>query len=425
VDNRAVNTLIALALVLLAAGCDDDPGGPAPLRHTSIYVVDAVTGEPVPGVELLLYDVDAGFAAAPPSTTSASGWATVEGLGAGEHRWLVMPGRGWVSATPPPRAMVFSGNAVPPVVPTLAILPAFRGGEPVVSGVVVDRVTGDPIRGAVVGFPNLPTAWDGLNELTGDVTGDDGAFRVEEVFFARDPGSDDDPIQVIPLVFQARGYRPLSLRFDAPGDGNVVRLTALEDDGADVGSVTGRVVDRNGAVAGLGVVGTWFAPAGKGWLSHPGVVTRTDEQGRFVLEDLAAGNWLVEPGYLPADGWSFVYDRFGSETLPVVVASGAAADVGDLEVLPGVSPVWPAPGATAVDSLPVFRWSAVAEADSYDVFLGRWWLGRTAADSLAVPEDSPLDQGAWFWTINALTADGDRVATGETLFRFVVGPFDD
>ena len=409
-----------------SAGCDDgsDPVTEPIERFAWVLVVDAATMAPVADLDLVLYDLDAGRIVAPPIATGTLGDAEVAEPGEGRLSWFVLPGQGWIPAGLPEPATVFTRNDVnPPIVPVLRLLEARLGGGLVVSGTVVDGLSGQPLSGVIVGHPGWPTAWDGLDETTSDVTGDDGVFDARNVLFALEPGG-DVPYQVLPLVFQAEGYQPRALRFEEPGEGHVVRLTPLTGGGVGTGAIAGRVVWRTDPLPGLGVVGTWGESGQKSWLPHPGVVTTSDEDGRFVLDGLPAGEWLGKPGYLPTDGWILIPGPGGhGGSLPAMVTAGDTIEVGDLLCLPAIPPRSPLPGVVGVDSLPIFRWNAVAGADSYDVFVGRWWLGRTAADSLAVPSDSPLGEGSWSWYMNARTAAGELVGLSETRFRFVVGPF--
>ena len=415
-----------VAVLLPVWGCDDEPGPEPQQTYTAVLVQDAVTTDPISNLDLLLYDIDRGRAAAPPVTTDEFGSAEIDGPLDSRCVWFVLPGQGWVPSSLPEPALIFTRGAVnPAVVSVLGVLSASPSGGFIVSGMVVDDVTDEPLAGVVVGYPGWPTAWDGLDETSSDVTGADGVFVASDVLFALEPGG-DVPYQVLPLVYLAEGYRPRSLRFDGPGDDYVIRLTPISGDGGGVGAVGGRVVSREGPISGLSVVGTWINDGQKSWLTHPGVVIETDAEGRFLLTDLAPGQWLVKPGYLPTDGWTLIPGEAGhGGRLPAVVAAGDTVEVGDLMCLPAIVPRYPPPGAVGVDSLAVFRWTAVADVDSYDVFIGRWWLGRTATDSLAVPVEFPLEQGTWTWYMNASTAAGELVGLSETRYRFVVGPFPD
>ncbi len=147
----------------------------------------------------------------------------------------------------------------------------------------------------------------------------------------------------------------------------------------------------------MGVNATWIGGEDKSWLSHPGLSTNTDTEGRFVLEGLAPGPWLLEPAYRSDDGW--LLNRQAAtfaEVLPVIVHPGAADTIPDLAMLRAVEPISPLPGAVGVDSLATFTWEAVAEADSFDVLSGAGTSGAPTGPASRCPRNFPLprDSGA-------------------------------
>jgi len=415
--------LLLPALVVAAAGCADPD--PLPPATAEIVAVDALTLEPVTGVEVFLVDRATGRIPAPPVAVDAQGRAAVPGLADGDYAWFVGRGAGWTLAGLPPRALLRrAGDSSPPAVPHLPLRAVAPGGLIRVSGRVLDAATDAPIPQVVLGLPGWPDRWDGAPPRPGDVTDADGAFLVHDVPFVEDPSGESPPRQLQPLVFQAEGYAPAAVRFDALGfqfqeiAGVTVRLAPLAAEAA--GAAAGRVVSPRGPAAGVPVAAVWTGPGAKSGLAHPGVVAVTDARGRYRLEGLASGVWGLEPGFLPEDAWTPVRGQAGV----VAVRAGETADVPDLPVLDAVIAVFPRPGAQRVDSLPSFRWLAVAGADSYRVFLDRGIAGVTAGTSLDLDPDLALREGNHLWWVAAETADGAVVGATDAVQLFRVGPFE-
>lgn len=415
--------LLLPALAVAVVGCaDHDPLLPA---TAEIVAVDALTLQPVTGVEVFLVDRDTGRIPAPPVAVDARGRAEVGGLVDADYAWFVGRGAGWTLAGLPPRAQLRrAGEPSPPVLPHLPLRAVAPGGLIRISGRVLDAATDAPIPQAVPGLPGWPDRWDGATLRPGDVSDADGAFLVHDVPFVEDPSGESPPRQLQPLVFQAEGYAPAAVRFDAPGfqfqeiTDVTVRLAPLAAEAT--GAAAGRVVSARGPEAGVPVAAVWTGPGAKSGLAHPGLVAVTDAQGRFRLEGLAPGVWGLEPGYLPEDAWTPVRGQAGV----VVVRAGETTEAPDLPVLDAVPAVFPRPGAQRVDSLPSFRWLAVAGADSYRVFLDRGIAGVTAETILALDPALALDEGNHLWWVAAETADGAVVGATDAVQLFRVGPFE-
>lgn len=414
---------LLLALAVAAAGCADHD--PAPPATAGIVAVDALTLEPVTGVEVFLVDRNTGRIPVAPVAVDAQGRAEIGGLVDAEYAWFVSRGAGWTLAGLPPRAQLRrAGEPSPPVLPHLPLRAVAPGGLIRISGRVLDAATDAPIPQAVLGLPGWPDRWDGASPRPGDVSDADGAFLVHDVPFVEDPTGEGPPRQLQPLVFQAEGYAPAAVRFDAPGFqfqeimGVTVRLAPLAAE--STGAAAGRVVSPRGPEAGVPVAAVWTGPGAKSGLAHPGLVAVTDAQGRFRLEGLAPGVWGLEPGYLPEDAWTPVRGQAGV----VVVHAGETTEAPDLPVLDAVPAVFPRPGAQRVDSLPSFRWLAVAGADSYRVFLDRGVAGVTAETILALDPALALGEGNHLWWVAAETADGAVVGATDAVQLFRVGPFE-
>jgi len=418
-----LSTLIVL--MVLVSGCSEDPGH---AWFSRVAVLDVVTGEGLADVEFVLVDMRGNHLAGPPVKTDPFGSLAFDGLREGRYAWVVLPGQGWAMARPPAEAALYpTGSPPASFVDILELLSVQPGGDPRVTGQVVDAESGEPIVGATVGLPGWPHGWDGWLQPSSDVTDDEGRFLVRDVPFAVDPNG-GDPFMLWPLIFQAEGYVPLARDFAPPGQNFdevlVGSIGMLVSDPDDLGSIMGHVVFGDEPVPGVDVVVTWVGDQDKTWIGHPGLTAVTDDSGRFILDGLAPGVWGFEAAFFPEDGW---VQPMSSRNL-VTVRADEVVDVGIHGLQRSVRPIFPLPGAVRVDSLPVFRWHAVAEADSYDVFIGRWALGRTHGTELSVPEDSSLSEGTYSWQVRGVIVTGGTVTTvasSEVVQFFVVGPFED
>jgi hypothetical protein len=412
------------ALLITMSGCSDNQPHD---WFTQVVVLDAVTGLGVGEVEFVLVSMSGNHFLGAPVATDEDGSLSVRGLEEGRYAWVVLPGQGWAMARPPVEAALFS-TATPtvPYLDSLKLLAIGPGGAPRVSGTVVDAQTGDPIAGVAVGLPGWPEGWDGWLLPSTDITDEAGEFLVHDVPFVADP-SGGETFMLWPLVFQAEGYDPVAVKFDPPSQyfeevqaGTIEMQASVPGTG---GALTGLVLFGDEPVPGVEVVANWTGVTDKTWLGHPGLTTVTNNAGRFVFEDLVPGSWAVEPAYLPDDGWIIESHLHGVNT----VLAGETTETDVLSLLRSVRPVYPMPGTVRVDSLPVFQWHAVAEADSYDVYVGRWALGRTHLTEMSIPEEFPLTAGTWFWVVRGVRMEDEiamPVALSETLQYFVVGPFD-
>jgi len=414
---RAAVTLLLLAL---AAGCDD--AGPLPVYVTRVLAVDAWERTPVTGVDVFLVDMDTGRIAAPPAPVDAAGRAEVAGLPDGRYAWFVRQGAGWTLAGLPPRAKLLPpGAAATPGLSTLELRRTRVGGAIRIGGRVLDGETGLPLGGVVIGLPGWPSRWDGLLPLPGDVTAADGTFLVHDVPFLEDPDGDDPPTQLQPLIFQAQGRAPRALRFEAPGfdfqEITGVEVVLIKTSPAGAGHVEGRVTHAGEPVAGVAVAAAWTGQEAKSGLAHPGLTAVTDAAGRFRLQDLEPGVWLLEPAFLPEDPWT----PLPSPARVVTVAADSTVITADLPVLPVVLAAHPRPGAQNVPSMPVLRWTGVAAADSYRVVLDNAVLRRTADTHLVLDADQALAPGVHLWWVAAESAGGEVVGLTDAYQLFRVG----
>ncbi len=442
--------LAALALlVAFGSGCGDDGLGPA-LGSVEVQAVDVGTGAPQAGVKLALMDPTANRLLAAPAATGADGRAVWTGVPVGDWPLIVLPGPGRALFAAPAAVTVRRPPPRPGTPPREVLTAAFAEDPlPRVSGLVTDAVTGAPLAGVWVGPPSFLTAYWGRGSPRLDLTLADGRFACRQLPFAFDPRT-DVVVMVEPLVFQAEGYRPVVWRTEPPpGDDAIdiadvaVALTPLDPD-VDRGALIGRVVFRGAPVAGLPVAASYVAdpeaspaearaearrrlaavarlsapsdpPVAEVGAGLPGSGAPTGAGGDFRLEGLAPGWYLAHPGPALGDGF-LLGDVVGPRPPgvevwpdPVLVPSGGEADLGLVPVLRAITLLEPQPGARDLPPTPVFGWSAVAEADSYLVTVGRLALPTTVATREGVPEDTPLQPGFHAVTVTAFTADYEVV----------------
>jgi hypothetical protein len=332
---------------------------------------------------------------------------------------------------------------------------SFADELPRVIGQVVDAATGQPLAGAFVSLPPSQAALDaylGYYSVSEDVTGADGAFHVARIPFAVDPVS-GDIVQVQPLLINKEGYAPEVWFYDRPqGDENldiggvVIGLPTLS--GLETGELAGRIVFEGAGVADLPVAISYLAGPeafksnrGNGGLSVTsgsvpdgpppsmqtqmnvgvtGKVACTDADGDFRFTALAPGWYAVHVAFQPDDGFT---PARGIADGTVLVDGQLAAELGPLPVVRTIRPVWPPRGWTIREAHTTFRWTAVAEADSYGVFLDRGFIGTVATNEIEAPEPWGQDAAhSHSWWVVAEKRDGTRVGTTDGQISFYVIP---
>ncbi|MFO7654275.1 MAG: carboxypeptidase-like regulatory domain-containing protein [Candidatus Krumholzibacteriia bacterium] len=464
----AVAALLGVALALALPGCEaDDTRYPPPAWL--VRAVERDTGAPVAGVKVVALDARHRLAA-PPAATGADGTVLLrlDETAAAPVRLAVFPGDSLVVHQLPP-ALVWPGGGAAPVrrpgpggitrvaapavaaappaamasaaatsaaTPLAARSPAARppnavevvlarrvqvGGLPRIRGHVVDATSGAPLAGAFVSLSPYPGALLGRAGVSDDVTLADGAFRVSDIPFLLDPGS-DRVRQVLPLLVTREGYRARNWTHE-PGAAAEIDVTgaviALEPDEGGPGVLIGRVVFLDnpvpGLAVGLGSIGEMpeADPRDKTAVGWPGRLAVTGSDGSFRFSDLPAGGYVVYPGFRPQDGWVFP----GQPAARVYAVTGDEPTVTDeLRVLREVRPLAPLGRVPAAER---FVWTAVAVADSYVVFLDGDEIGRTAALELQAPEAASAP-GWHAWDVVAFTAAAGTIGVTETPGRFRV-----
>lgn len=425
---RAIRSLVAAASLAMA-GCGGlEPPSPAFLR---VEAVDADSGAPEANVKLVLMDAAANRPLGVPAVTGADGAAVLALPAAGRLQVLAFPGGGrGVFAPAPPVAPADSvarrrwGRASPETLRTRILTwraPAFADRLPRISGRVVDASSGEPLAGAFLGLADRARlgAYAGETSVREDVTDAAGRFHVASIPFALDDQT-GGIVQVLPLLVTRAGYAPAAWRHDPPAGDDNLDITGVEIALAPAGAggtLRGRVVFADRPVPDVAVGLAFGAPLPPGAKSAlvPEQSARTDRHGRFVIAGLAPGVYAVHPGYGAGDGW--VATGVG---LNAVVTVGGETDAGDQPVCREIAPLRPRPGETLADTLPRLLWAAVAEADSYGVFLDGLYGGAVAVPAWTPPPEAALRPGAHDLEVVAFTRDLRLMGWTEGRVRFLV-----
>jgi hypothetical protein len=246
--------------------------------------VDAVTGEPVAGALL--------------SGWGNNWWETTESAKDGTFRFpSVTPGRLWINVTSAAyRDQSVSDLEVKAGEETVKEIPLVKGG--VVKGKVLDRENGVPVAGATV------RTWDGTKTAT---SGEDGSYELPS------PAADGG----MSLQVSAPGYPEQWQWISLSGDPNGTFERDLKI--GKGGKVTGSVRKGDGSPAAGAKVGTDPGELLSGVDERS---TVADAEGRFVLENVPAGNGLRLSAVAPGSALS-MSDRFelrsGTETGGIVI----------------------------------------------------------------------------------------------------------
>lgn len=406
------NGAIVTGLCCLGMGMSGCADPASPPQETSAWaqVEDALSGEAVVGVKLVVMTRDGNRLVTGPILSNEHGRCSLAGLPAGDYRVLVFGGashRPLVSATS--LSMPADGGKG---IRVLVVPLARPGGLPRLSGTVSDAQTGEPLAGAFVSTSSFLTAYEGDTGPRDNVTGRDGAFKVADIPFGQDPLS-GNLVQILPLLITRAGFEPAVFTYRAPnGSGELdvagLRIALRRIDGAEpalTATVCGRLLRGRVPAAGV-AVGLGFAGGDKGAVGAPGWVAVSDPEGRFCLAGLLPGRYVLHPGYLVGDGAVFP-DQPGNR--PWDVGAGGTVDAGDLTLLREIDPVEPAHGGLAGAVPTRLVWSAVPGAAEYQVVLDGEDLAAIQTPAYDLPDTLTIAAGWHWWGVTARDAGGAAV----------------
>jgi len=302
--NGKVFGILLCGVCGLLAGCSEDPVE-TPDENVGVVVRDENTGEPVAGIKVIPMDATSNVALASAQVTGEDGRLVFAVGISSSLRFIVIGGlswqvhwqedwHGWPSDRDDNTAEIRLRPARP------------ENGLPRIAGQVVDAVSGEPLDQAFVSTTPYLTAYSGGYDPGADVTLPDGSFTVHEIAFAQHPVT-LNLFQVDLIFVGCAGYRTRTWIYQhAPGDENLdiegaeIALTPLSE--ADNGVLTGRALYLGDPVAGLDI-GLSRVNNGKNGVGAPGYVAQTDANGNFGFNDLAAGDYLLHPGFRLFDGY--------------------------------------------------------------------------------------------------------------------------
>ncbi|MFN2371332.1 MAG: hypothetical protein ABR506_09280 [Candidatus Krumholzibacteriia bacterium] len=424
---RSICLMLGCAAALASGACDENqppPGGDEPVI---VEVQDAVTGLPVAGIKVAVMDRRTNLPQASPLASDAQGscdfgrlpGADLAVLAFGGAAWRVFGEPGLYVASGPgvtTRSADLTAPVLPPALVRVVAIPPTGGAH--IAGTVVDSASGQPLAGAFLSLGRFLGGYGGGTTASDDVTLADGSFHVAGIRFF----DQERPVQAVPLVVTCAGYLPRTWVYQAASGEDIGRIAGVTIRLQPVGTGTtgglrGRVL-RDGApvpglVVGLGAGDQWTKEAA----GLPGRTAVCDQDGFFVCTDLPAGDYLVDPGYLPRDG-AWYPDQ--PANVPRTVAPGAVTDAGNYRVLWEIAAEWPQDGAVATRALREFRWSPVPGAGAYAVTVDRGAPVVTTGPAWSLAPGDTLGPGGHVWQVYALGAADEAIGTFGAFAEFLV-----
>ncbi len=430
---------------LLFNGCTDDPAAtsPPPALETggtltgSVFTVDDLSPLEGIGVALLervsLDPVDL-------TATDAQGRFALRGIPAGDYI-PVLIARDFALLHLPRAAFHFEASESVDVELQMVRTDPMEENDLRIEGRVVDAETDEPIAFARVemNFIGLGLNWSefrGTASSLEPVTDRDGRFVLDPIPLIHDPfnGTAFAPSWRV----TARGYKARSFPEEDEQDiqPNVkVRLFEGEDDGV----ATGRVLGWEGQpVAGVPVAIEWrrsidsrlksgpfdlFDDPIERRVILPGGPVLTDADGRYRIEGLPDGAFIVKAGPYGDDGW--VGTKYSGVELSRTQREFVVPDLLAAEAIENLSPE----DGLRTSSVPALRWTPDPRASVYTVTLfrakddvSRSW--STSATEFQIPRLSGFfsETSVFLWWINGFDADNIETSRSDRPSLFTYDP---
>ena len=427
---RRVFPVVVWCGLALLAGCSEENKIIIVVTPDQVRVMDEADRRPVAGIKVVMMDPQSNIPVAGPVMSREDGYCPFDVEPSGTHRFLVFGGVDYRVHSLPDYWYGFKEKTSPSPPVTLVVIQVRKvlpDSLPRIAGRIVDASSGNPLGQVFVSMSPYLTGYQGDTSASDDVTFNDGRFSVSQIPFAVDPES-GNLLQINPLRFTRQGYRPVIWSYDSPnGSDNVdisgITISMTPIDSGDNGSISGRIMrdglPAEGVTVGLGVVDLpVMEKAGAGM---PGWSTVTDQDGRYTINGLPAGTYLLQPGYTLADG-AFFPNQSGN--VPRKVEPGQAVDAGDLIVLHEIEPQ--SPGHGGWQSIPptYLDWTDVPGAKSYEVHFDRGILPLTETSRIDLPESLVISPGLHVWSVFAVNDKSDLIGATQVqaVFRLLEQP---
>jgi hypothetical protein len=371
----------------------------------------------------------------------SSGSFQFSGIGAGTYVPVVHLDGGSVFHLPASRWSFTASERYELAIPIRSVPPLEDQGVQL-HGRIVDDVTGLPVVFAHVEMDALALLGRAVrfSELAGEAssleptTDRDGRFTIAPVPLLQ---GDADPEPMVPSwrVWHP-DYHPLTVS-SLPATQAPESVTVRLVPGREARALAGRVLDRAGApLPGVDVAVEWTqgpgtaaqksdAPVDQGGggglhvTQFVATSAATDADGRYRIDGLPAGSFIVRAAPVGDDGWI--------QNIPRVVdvaASDTLVALPDLIVVPTVEALQP-PDLAEVALPPDLYWTEVPGASEYRVFVLRAIDGRGATATFPSPpawtNDPFFDPDTMYeWEIRAVDSGGVTLALSERRRAFVL-----
>lgn len=379
--------LLFVALALLFGCGDSNSPDQGHVSGTMWLVGDTLMAgeEPLAGVGVALVNGARYEFIGEAAVTNSDGRYELGPVNAGEY-YVVPFGRGHaMHSQSAPRVRVVANETVPHDLQMLKV-PIGLDCESV-TGTVRDGPTGLPLAGVFVTQISEPgglLAAGGLFDA--DLTGADGRFALRAPLDLSIGGQGPQEQTLAPLHFTKPGYRPANSKWyvwdadeECPDFDFEIRMSR---DGP-TGSIRGRILMSGEPAADIPIMIDWQnwpdettsassvrssrdrAADRKRAVPITGRAVRTEADGTYEFRDLPPGDYIIEPGYLPDDGYMIPVFLKNRHTL----AANQRHTMSDIEVLLAITPRAPADGALLSELPPALRWDPVPGAERYEVSL--------------------------------------------------------
>lgn len=436
-------TAVLISCLLSAFGCSKDENrNQAKYLEVMAVVFDEMNGKPAPGVKLLLMDPETNLPVVGPVVSDEYGIAEFGVLPEGSWRLLVFGGLDYLvdtitgdlaSSDPVSESQSpvspFAKNSPPPVksFEVKVFKTTWADSLARISGKVVDSSTGLPLDQVFVSLSPYLTGYEGKVQPSDDVTLTDGLYAVYQIPFTVNPVTGNIR-QVQPLRFTRAGYRPLLHTINPPNghwdlDFRGILIGMAPVSAEDSGSISGRLLRDGAPVSGVTMgVGIVDVPTTeKAGAGMPGWTGTTDADGTYLITDLPAGTYFLQPGFSVGDG---VFFPNQPNIEPVEVGQGQAVKAKDLVIIHEITSTSPFQGSqvsTLPDSL---RWTPVPGAVRYEIKFNVDLLPPTETAAAYLSPDLITHVGRQFWSVLAYGPNSELLGAMQVGSRFYYYPPD-